>query len=169
MEILMSWINALSDSWNREYPGLDTSALPPLVRLARASILLENFQQAALEPFELTNNDYAVLAALRRAGEPYALNPSQLRGRLDRSSGGMTKMLKRLEQRALVTREPDPKDGRGAVVSLTEEGFDLQDRAFHSLLTGSQDVLALLPGTRRTELERSMRSLLEAFETLGVA
>lgn len=160
----MDWIDELSNAWTREYPDFDTTALPPLVRLARLSVLIESFQAEVLEPFELTSTDYSVLAALRRAGRPYSLNPSQLYSRLERSSGGMTKILKRLEQADLVERTPDPQDGRGTVVTLTREGLAVQDRVFHAFLTASQDVLAPLSDNRRRESERSLRGLLDAFE-----
>ncbi len=160
----MDWIDELSEAWQREYAELDASALPPMVRLARLAILIEAFQLEVLEPFELTSGDYSVLAALRRAGKPYALNPSQLYSRLQRSSGGMTKMLKRLERRGLVRRAPDPEDGRGSLVSLTRQGRAIQDRVFSAFLTASQDVLAPLSPARRRETERALRSLVDAFE-----
>ncbi len=161
----MDWIDEISEAWTREYPGFDTSALPPMVRLARLALLIEAFQAEVLEPFELTSTDYSVLAALRRAGAPYALNPSQLYSRLQRSSGGMTKILKRLGQAGLVRRVPDPEDGRSSVVSLTREGLAVQDRVFHAFLTASQDLLAPLSAHRRLEGERTLRSLLDAFES----
>jgi DNA-binding MarR family transcriptional regulator len=73
-------------------------------------------------------------------------------------------MLKRLEQRDLVERAPDPEDGRGSVVSLTRRGLAVQDRVFHAFLEASQKLLAPLPMTRRREAERGLRSLLDAFE-----
>ncbi|MHC4225325.1 MAG: MarR family transcriptional regulator, partial [Planctomycetota bacterium] len=85
------WIDEFSAAWAREYPAKDTSSLLLLTRLARLSILTEAFQREALEPFNLTPNDYAVLAALRRSGAPYQLSPSKLYTNLERSSGGMTK------------------------------------------------------------------------------
>ena len=98
----MDWIDELGTAWQREYPGVDVSTLPPLVRLARLSLLIEAFQHEVLAPFELTPSDYGVLAMLRRAGKPYQLSPSDLTSRLERSSGGMTKILKRLEAGGLV-------------------------------------------------------------------
>lgn len=83
-DIAMSWIDDLSTAWERVYPGLDTATFPPMVRLARLSLLIESFQQAVLAPFELSPGDYGVLAALRRAGDPYALSPSKLYSRLQR-------------------------------------------------------------------------------------
>ena len=92
----MEWFEDLTRGWTNEYPELDLSSLPALVRIARLGVLLDAFQHDVLEPFELMPSDYGVLAALRRAGAPYSLKPSQLYSRLRRSSGGMTKILKRL-------------------------------------------------------------------------
>jgi DNA-binding MarR family transcriptional regulator len=161
----MTWIDDLSKAWQREYPELDTSTFPPMVRLARLSVLIESFQQAVLAPFELSSGDYGVLAALRRAGRPYAMSPSKLYSRLDRSSGGLTKNLKRLEERSLVGRAPDPSDGRGSVVSLTREGLDLQERVFNAFLSATQDLLDPLAASELKATDRTLRQLLDVFET----
>jgi DNA-binding MarR family transcriptional regulator len=160
----MSWIDDLSTAWDREYPDLDTAAFPPLVRLARLSVLIEGFQQTVLAPFDLSAGDYGVLAALRRAGAPYQLSPSSLYSRLQRSSGGMTKILKRVEERGLVVRAPDPADGRGSVVSLTDEGLTVQDRVFRAFLEGSQDLLSPLTETEVKDTDRVLTDLLDLFE-----
>ncbi len=160
----MGWIDDLSTAWEREYPDLDTTTFPPMVRLARLSVLIEGFQQAVLSPFELSSGDYGVLAALRRAGEPYQLSPSMLYSRLQRSSGGMTKILKRLEEQGLVARSPDPQDGRGSLVSLSEEGLDVQERVFNAFLTATQDLLAPLSETDLKDTDGVLRNLLDTFE-----
>ena len=160
----MAWIEDLSTAWQREYPGLDTATLPPMVRLARLSLLIESFQQAVLAPFELSSGDYGALAALRRAGAPYELTPSELYGRLQRSSGGMTKILKRLEDQGLVRRTPDPSDGRGSVVSLTEAGLDVQEQVFNAFLSATQDLLDPLSATKLRETDRVLQGLLETIE-----
>lgn len=161
----MDWIDELGVAWRREYKGVDTTALPPLVRVARLALLIEQLQAEVLAPFELTAGDYGVLAMLRRAGAPYALTPSQLYGRLQRSSGGMTKILKRLEDAGLVKRAPDPSDGRGSRVSLTRAGLELQDRVFHAFLSASQDLLAPLSGAQLRASDRALRVLLDCFES----
>ena len=158
------WIKDLLGAWQREYPAVETSALPPLVRLARLAVLIESFQAEVLEPFELTSSDYSVLAALRRSGRPYALNPSQLYSHLERSSGGMTKILKRLEQSGLVKRTPDPLDGRSSRVSLTPDGLEAQDRIFHAFLTATDRLLSALSATRKKETDRVLLELLDVFE-----
>lgn len=158
------WVDELEAGWRREYPGADLAPLPPLVRLARLAVLIDSLQQDALRPLGLTPADYTVLAALRRVGPPYRSSPSRLYNVLERSSGGMTKMLKRLERRGFIERSADPDDGRGALVALTPAGLAAQERAFEALLTRSHEVLAPLDARARREIDRALRLLLEAFE-----
>ena len=160
----MGWIDDLSTAWHREYPELDTRTFPPMVRLARLSVLIESFQQMVLAPFELSSGDYGVLSALRRAGAPYALNPSGLYSRLDRSSGGMTKNLKRLEERGLVERSPDPNDGRGVLVTLTEKGRRKAERIFEAGLGHYSHLLADLDPEQRSSIARALELLIDAFD-----
>ncbi|GAA2715361.1 MarR family transcriptional regulator [Actinoplanes palleronii] len=51
--------------------------------------------------------------------------------RLTRASQpGMTQLVGRLEKSALVRRVPDPNDGRGVLVEVTQGGRDLLDRTY---------------------------------------
>jgi len=160
----VKWIDDLSTAWEREYPALDVRTLPPMVRLARLSVLIESFQHEVLRPFELTTGDYSVLASLRRAGPPYELSPSNLYSRLERSSGGMTKILKRLEEQGFVSRAPDPHDGRGSRVSLTKRGLDVQERVFNAFLQATRDLLEDISFADLRVADRSLQQLLDAFE-----
>lgn len=160
----MDWFDDLTRGWATEFEDLDASNLTPLVRLARLGVLLEAFQQDVLDPFDLTPSDYGVLAALRRAGPPYRQKPGQLTSRLRRSSGGMTKILRRLESAGFVTRDPDPDDGRGIHVTLTERGLQLQDRVFRAFLAATTRLVAPLSPAQVVEADASLARLLELFE-----
>ena len=160
----MSWIDDLSTSWSQEYAELDTSVLAPMTRLARLGVLIDNLQQEVVSPFGISTGEYAVLAALRRSGEPYQLSPSKLYSGLQRSSGGMTKSLKKLEVRGYVGRAKDPSDGRGSLVSLTAEGLAVQDRIFNAYLVASQEVLGGFPSESLDDIDARLQQLLEAFE-----
>lgn len=160
----MEWFDDFTRGWESEYGDLDVTNIPPLVRLARLGVLLEAFQHDVLEPFELTPSDYGVLAALRRVGPPYTLKPSQLYSRLRRSSGGMTKILKRLEDAGHVSRSPDPDDGRGMRVTLTERGRSLQDRVFHAFLAATTHLMAPLGERQVAAADEILGELLELFE-----
>lgn len=160
----MDWVDELERGWKREYPDADVSVLPPLVRLARLAVLIDALQRETVAPFDLTPSDYSVLAALRRVGPPYETSPSRLYNVLERSSGGMTKILKRLEGLELIRRAPDPDDGRGSLVALTRKGLALQERVFHALLARTQALLAGVSARRRKELDQALRTLLELLE-----
>jgi DNA-binding MarR family transcriptional regulator len=160
----MDWIDEFSAAWAREYPATDTSSLLLITRLARLSILIEAFQREALEPLDLMPTDYAVLAALRRAGPPYRLSPSQLYTDLERSSGGMTKMLKRLENLGYVERPPDPEDRRSTLVELTPSGMQLEEQIFQVFLQRTHDLLASISDPKRQEIDESLRGLLDIIE-----
>jgi DNA-binding MarR family transcriptional regulator len=162
----LDWVEELRKSWRKEYPQLDVSSLPPLVRLARLGDLIDSIQNDVLEPFELTSNDYGVLAALQRAGRPYALSPSQLGGQLRRSSGGVTKILKRLEESGLIERKSDFEDGRKVRVVLTLRGLSLHERVFRAFAAASHRLLAELSSEQKTEIDRALKLLQDQFENL---
>ena len=161
----MDWIDESLEAWAREYPDVDMSTLSPITRLVRLGVLMDIFQKETLEPFELTPSDYAVLSTLRRAGPPYQLSPSELYTVLERSSGGMTKMLNRLEGLGLIERIPDPEDRRSIRVLLTESGVALQEEIFNVFLSRTQELLhSVSPGKLR-EIDNSLRVLLDGIES----
>jgi len=55
-------------------------------------------------PYGVSFGEYLVLAALRRAGPPYRMNPTSLFNAVILSSGAMTNRLDRLESAGLVER-----------------------------------------------------------------
>ncbi len=161
-----SWIDAFGEAWEREYPDTeDTSGLRIVALLARLSVLTLTFEQETLIPFELVPSDYAVLAALRRAGTPYELAPSELTSDLYRSSGGMTKMLKRLEGLEYIRRVPDPQDGRGKLVRLTARGKKVEEEAFAAFLAGTHSLLKSSTRSDLKMIDEAMQRLLTIIES----
>ena len=125
-------VDRIIRDWALVAPELDTDAIAVIGRVMRASRLLLLEVERSLATFDLTINEFNTLNALRRAGPPHRLSPKEVGVSLLFSSGGLTKLLERLESRGLVAREPDPDDGRGVLVSLTPAGMDLQDRAMRA-------------------------------------
>ncbi len=150
--------------WARELPELDTRAIAVIGRLERATRLLESEIDKELAEFGLTIAEFNALCALRRAGAPYRLSPKRLGEALLFSSGGLTKLLERLEARRMVTREPDPNDGRGVLVSLTAEGMKLGEEAMQAHRMNEDELLAPLSESQRVALADILRDLLIAFE-----
>lgn len=100
--------------------------------LGRASFLVEALQQESLAEFELSFVDYSALRILDRAGEPYQLSPSRMAELLVRTTGGMTKIVDRLERRGLVERIRADGDRRSVLVALTAQGLVTGRRAGES-------------------------------------
>jgi DNA-binding MarR family transcriptional regulator len=65
--------------------------------------------------------DYLVLGVIRRSPGGCSA-PTAIAATLDRTTGGMTLALDRLEAAGLLSRTPDRRDGRRVVVELTPKG-----------------------------------------------
>jgi len=83
-------------------------------------------EKVTKDSYDLLNADIDVLASLYcRGGAGYTLTPTQLYGNLILSSGGLTKVLKKLEERGLIKREFSASDKRKSLVCLTKKGIEL--------------------------------------------
>jgi DNA-binding MarR family transcriptional regulator len=151
-------------AWVKANPNEDYSVLPPLVRIQRISLLLENLQKEVINPFNMAPSDYSVLAALRRTGEPYRMIPSELYAVLERSSGGMTKMLKRLDAQKLIKRIPIPRDGRSNYIQLTKKGIDIERQVFEAYMHLSHQLLDDISKDELAEIDSAVEKLLNCFE-----
>ncbi|MFL6129713.1 MAG: MarR family winged helix-turn-helix transcriptional regulator [Mycobacteriales bacterium] len=157
-------VDGLLAAWRRERPELDVAPLAVLSRVSRLARHLDRARRAAFAEHGLEVFEFDVLAALRRAGDPYELSPGQLLRQTLVGSGTMTNRLDRLERRGLVRRHPDPDDGRGIRVRLTARGRALVDAAVADLLARENASLAVLPDRDRDRLARLLRVVLLHFE-----
>jgi DNA-binding MarR family transcriptional regulator len=112
----------------------------------------------------LEPGEFDVLAALRRAGKPNALSPSQLLSLTLVTSGTMTNRIDRLAQKGLVIRTPDPSDGRGVLVQLTSAGKSAVDKALDELLARENKLLAKIARTDREKLAAILRDVVLPFD-----
>ena len=157
-------VDALVDAWGRERPDLDVAPLHVLSRVTRLARRLDLARRAAFAEHGLETWDFDVLAALRRAGEPYALSPGALTAQTLVTSGTMTNRVDRLEARGLVVRERDPDDRRGVRVVLTKEGVRTVDAAMSDLLEHERDLLDVLPAADIKQLAGMLRELVLAID-----
>ncbi|HEX3618621.1 MAG TPA: MarR family transcriptional regulator [Solirubrobacteraceae bacterium] len=157
-------IDAIEQAWKRERPDLDVAPLALLGRLFRAAALADERLGEGLAARGLRAGWFDLLAALRRAGNPYELNPSELMSATMLSSGGMTKRLDRLAEAGLVERRPDPGDRRGTLVRLTPRGRKAIDNALPVHLENEERLLSRLSAAERGRLDALLRKLLVDLE-----
>jgi len=155
-------VDRLIAAWKRERPDLDLSPLAVLSRITRIARHLDIARRDAFA--DLENLGFDVLAALRRAGAPHQLSPGQLMQETMVTSGTMTNRLDRLEELQLITREQDPDDGRGSLVTLTKSGMRAVDAALESLLENERELLGSLTAKDRELLADLLSKLVTEFD-----
>jgi DNA-binding MarR family transcriptional regulator len=92
--------------------------------LFRAQVSVLRQLNAEFPTSELSFNEYDVLFNLTRQPER-ALRIRDLNRHLLLTQPSVSRLVDRLVQRGLVTKESDPGDGRGTIVRITESGYSL--------------------------------------------
>ncbi len=112
-----------------------------------------------LDPLGLTYTQYITMMAL---WEHDGIPVKELGDRIYLDSATLTPLLKRLESRGYLRRERSAKDERSVIISLTDEGRALRDRAL--------EVPVAMGGCLRIDHDEAveLKSLLESLlHTLG--
>jgi DNA-binding MarR family transcriptional regulator len=147
-------------AWRRERPDLDVEPMRVLSRVSRLARHLDRERSRAFARHNLETWEFDVLAALRRAGEPYQLTPGRLVRQTMVTSGTMTNRVDRLAARRLVKRDVHPDDRRGVLVTLTSDGRDQVDAALADLLDAERTLMGALSEADGERLADSLRQLL---------
>ncbi|MFV0634166.1 MarR family winged helix-turn-helix transcriptional regulator [Demequina sp.] len=145
-------IDVFMDSWRRERPDLDIEALAIIGRLSRFAGLVQDRLDAVFAEHGIQSWEFDVLAALRRAGEPYELTPGELDRALLITSGTTTHRVQRLEERGFVTRRKDDHDRRVVRVRLTDAGREAQALAHTAHAENETRIVADLEAGERAAL-----------------
>jgi DNA-binding MarR family transcriptional regulator len=157
-------VDELVAAWRRERPDLDIAPLEVLSRVSRLARHLDRARGQAFSRHGLEGWEFDVLAALRRAGEPYRLSPGRLLQQTLVTSGTMTNRIDRLAARGLVERHPALDDRRSIMVQLTEAGATKVDAALTDLLAHERAILAQTDDGDQAELARLLRRVLAPFD-----
>jgi DNA-binding MarR family transcriptional regulator len=160
----MTWDRVASarEQWRQQRPDLDPHWDAVLGRLTdAATLVMRDHLEPLFAQYGLQRGEFAVLAALRRSGPPFALSPTALYETTMISSGAMTNRIDRLEKAGLVERRPDPEDRRGKRVALTGTGTELIDRAFTAHVENEMRILAALSPEEQQTLTRLLAKLVQ--------
>jgi len=110
-------------------PNVPLDARPAWHRLLQVSSrVLRELDEALDASHRITVTEFDVLITLDNAPDRQLRMTDLARATL-LSSGGLTRLVSRLETRNLVCREPDPHDGRGFRATITPDGDRLLAQA----------------------------------------
>ncbi|MBN9313142.1 MAG: MarR family transcriptional regulator [Chryseobacterium sp. 39-10] len=136
---------------------LDNQVCFPIYALAKEII---NRYRPFMDELELTYPQYLVMMVLWEHKEQTV---SQLGEKLNLDSGTLTPLLKRLEQKCLVTRKRSSLDERVVMIELTHEGKTLSkkaakvpERMFESLNISEEEIV---------HLKNNINSILKTLQT----
>lgn len=160
-------IASVQAAWRRERPDLDVAPQAVIGRLHRLAALLTEELCVVYRRHGLGEGDFDVLAALRRAGDPFERAPGELAAHTMVTTGAMTKRIDRLERAGLVTRRRATGDGRGRVVALTPAGRELIDRAFTEHMHNEHRLMSALSRDEASALEALLTAWLARVEHGG--
>lgn len=129
--------------------------------LRRAYLTMHRQADAALSPFDLTANQFVLLALL---DERDGVSQRDLVDRASSDPNTIRPMLKSLEQKGFLKREPDPHDGRAWVVRITARGR----RTYQRVRGDTEDFrVRLLSGLDQHEREVLLKTLDKVAEVMG--
>src|SRR3954462_888684 len=155
-------MDVILEQWGLERPDLDCSPMGVVGRISQLQREVFLAPRATFARHGLDAPSFDVLAALRRAGEPYQLTPTALMRTALVTSGAITQRLDRLEEKGLITRGRSDADGRAVVVTLTETGRKALDAALPDHLETERQLLDGLSDAERAQLADLLRRLLVA-------
>lgn len=104
----------------------------PLIMLSQN--LLSEIAKLLDSKYQLSNSELDVLASLHSSvNSENTLSPTKLYEGLLFSSGGMTKVLKKLEKKEYIVRLDNIEDKRSKLVQLTDEGAKVLKDSLHDV------------------------------------
>jgi DNA-binding MarR family transcriptional regulator len=130
------------------------------VALLRTADLVRRVFTQALEPYDITGQQYNVLRILRGAGEQ-GLPTLEIAERMIEQAPGITRLLDRLEAKGLVCRERCREDRRQVLCWVTPAGLELLERLDEPIDNVEFEAVARLSEEEQTQLLQ----LLEAVRT----
>ncbi|MDY6355111.1 MAG: MarR family transcriptional regulator [Lachnospiraceae bacterium] len=113
-----------------------------------------------LDEIDLTYTQYIAMMVLWEEKE---INVKELGKRLYLDSGTLTPVLKRLEQKNLISRQRDSKDERNLIVSLTAAGEQLKEKAVE--VPQKMAGCVTLDEKDAADLYRILHNMLQSFES----
>jgi DNA-binding MarR family transcriptional regulator len=162
-EPVVDSIGRVIAEWRASRPDLRVEPIAITARLMRLHATLGPKLESAFQRFGLRGADFGVLATLVRLGDA-RVSQRRLAQELALSPGTISLRVDRLVAQGLVRRDPDPQDGRGALVSLTDTGRELFEACAPQHLANADGLVAGLSEHERRQLGTLLGKLLATLE-----
>jgi DNA-binding MarR family transcriptional regulator len=107
----------------KAFPTVEEEAF---LNIERTSAMLQDAFEQMLKPYGITGTQYNVLRILRGTGQN-GLCRNEIRDRLVTRMPDVTRLLDRMENAGLITRERSTEDRRQVSTQLTRQGRQLVD------------------------------------------
>lgn len=160
----MDHIEKILTQWRQERPDLQVAPMGTIGRIKLLNRLLMHEMEKTWSAHGLNAASFDVLATLLRSGSPYALSPGALIASTMVTSGTMTNRIDQLVKAGLVERIKDPADGRGFLISLTPQGYELISRAVTAHVETQAKLVASLTDEQRIQLDDLLKQFLQGIE-----
>ncbi|HET9212993.1 MAG TPA: MarR family transcriptional regulator [Thermoanaerobaculia bacterium] len=129
-----------------------------VVALLRTADLVRRTVGRALEPHDITLQQYNVLRILRGAGEQ-GLPTLEIAERMIEQAPGVTRLLDRLEAKGLVRRQRCAQDRRQVLCWLTPAGLELVERLDEPVDAADAEAVAMLTPEEQEKLLRMLDAI----------
>jgi DNA-binding MarR family transcriptional regulator len=157
---------SLLSSWVGAFPNQNPWLVHLLGAIPLLSSKVDRESQKVLGALGLSPNAFGLLCALRRAGPPFRLTPTELYDLVVLSPAGVTGLLDKLERAGLIERSTHPEDKRLNRASLTKIGQKVVNHTIGDFVMHHEWLLKPLTETERDELTASLRQILVALPNL---
>jgi len=154
-------LHLFKENWPEGY----SSSEEVMLRLYHSALRHTEEMQRFLAQFGLSTAEFVTLRVLRREPAPHVMTPSALHETLVMSPAGVTKVLKQLEAKGLVSRMSDHADKRRNLVQLTPLGKTHITRVQQAVRELDGDMLGRTLSEREQDrLAQLLRKLLMSLE-----
>jgi DNA-binding MarR family transcriptional regulator len=158
-------VDRLVASWRETRPDLDMSSVEVVARLGRVRDHVDERLATVFANFGLTTPAFAALVTLARLDDDGpGVSQRRLADELGLTPGTVSVRVDRLAEERLVTRTPDPELRRNVLITLTDRGRELFERAVPAHLDNEARLLAALDDDEQRLLAGLLRKLLVEFE-----
>lgn len=120
------------------------------------------YSEKIFATYGFTTLEFDVLATLLRVAENGRMKPSEIYKNLIVSSGGITKVLKKLEELQLISRIPDPDDKRSHWVEVTPKGETMGLAILKEVIQAHKDHLKMTAKSLKS-MGDTLEALVEQF------